>query len=106
MSFSCEKFLNTIVCYRKLCHLRGMPPGPPGSAPDMSLSSWLGLKSPVLDVLVFRYGCASNVEKLANRLLKRLLFCCIFEDSQQKFGRNLVIRFITIKVEITVKKCE
>ena len=32
--------------------------------------------------------------------------CCIFEDSQQKFGRNLVIRFITIKVNITVKKCE
>ena len=32
--------------------------------------------------------------------------CCIFEDNQQKFSRNLVSRFISEKVEITMKKCE
>ena len=34
MSFSCQKFLNTIVCYRKYCRLGG--PWPPGSAPDLT----------------------------------------------------------------------
>ena len=35
MSFSCEKFLNTIVYYRKHCRLWGH--GPPGPAPDVNI---------------------------------------------------------------------
>ena len=29
LSFSCEKFLNTTVCYRKYCRLWGHGPQPP-----------------------------------------------------------------------------
>ena len=38
LSFSCEKFPNTIVCYRKYCRLgEAMPLSPPsGSAPGSS----------------------------------------------------------------------
>ena len=35
MSFSCETFLSTIVCYRKHCHLRGHGPPPPRNAPGI-----------------------------------------------------------------------
>ena len=36
MSLSCEKILNTIVCYRTHCRLGGHGPGPPDAAADYS----------------------------------------------------------------------